>query len=225
MCRLLRISSSTFLLALFIFPLCVTKGCWNSIRSASNRLRIHQKARRPDAAESGIVSNAFVHSLSRWQTLRNGWNPSLVKLAHTPGFLDFFHFRELCHMLAVNHEALLPQSWGVGREASARTGVDLKENRVGGEAVWKSQEDWDILPVRQPAFLEDPAPEAIREDHYTHRLFSLAWAHILQLISLAWHLPSMNHPRDLQQHTHTHSSLSPLLSAPGGSSGMFAPPS
>lgn len=60
----------------------------------------------------------------------------------------------------------------MGREASARTGVDLKENTVGGEAVGKHWEDWDVLPERQPAFLEDPAPEAIRGDHYTHRLFS-----------------------------------------------------
>lgn len=60
-----------------------------------------------------------------------------MKLAQTPGFLDLFHFRELCHMLTVNREALLPQSWGVGWEASGRTGVDLKENTVGGENVRK----------------------------------------------------------------------------------------
>lgn len=77
-------------------------------------------------------------------------------------------------MLAVNREELLPQkAGGGGWEASARTGADLRESAVGGEAVRKRWEDWDILPERQPAFLEDPAPEAIREDHYTHRLFSL----------------------------------------------------
>lgn len=76
-------------------------------------------------------------------------------------------------MLTVNREALLPQSWGVGWEASGRTGVDLKENTVGGENVRKYGGDWDILPGRKPAFLEDPAPEAIRDEHYSRRHFSL----------------------------------------------------
>lgn len=37
------------------------------------------EARWCDTAEPGIVSNAFIHSPSHWQTLWNGWNPSLVE--------------------------------------------------------------------------------------------------------------------------------------------------
>lgn len=171
--------------------------------------RNSDEARRSDAAESGSVSNAFVHSYSRWQTLRSGWNPSLVKLAQTPGFLDLFHFRELCHMLTVNHEALLPQSWGVGWEASGRTGVDLKENTVGGENVRKyggglGHSSWKktCIPWRSSTRGHQ------RWTLFTQTLFSDE-LHILQLISLTWHLPSMNHPRDLQQPTHAHTTHTP----------------
>lgn len=36
-----------------------------------------------------------------------------MKLAQKPSFLDPFHFRELCHMLTVIHEALLAQRGGL----------------------------------------------------------------------------------------------------------------
>lgn len=36
-----------------------------------------------------------------------------MKLAQKSSFLDPFHFRELCHMLTVIHEALLAQRGGL----------------------------------------------------------------------------------------------------------------
>lgn len=105
-------------------PHATKKGCWDSFRWPPNHLRLHlttAEAHWSDTAEPGIVSNAFIHSPSHWQTLWNGWNPSLVKLAQKPSILDPFHFRELCHMLTVIHEALLAQR-GVWQNGWGRMG-------------------------------------------------------------------------------------------------------
>lgn len=104
-----------------------------------NHLRLHlttDEAHWSDTAEPGIVSNAFIHSPSHWQTLWNGWNPSLVKLAQTPSILDLFHLRELCHMLTVIHEAPLAQR-------------GVWQNWCGGEgdrrSRWGWYKHWDIF--------------------------------------------------------------------------------
>lgn len=103
-------------LALPFSPMWPKGAAGISCRRTPNHLRLHlttAEAHWSDTAEPGIVSNAFIHSPSHWQTLWNGWNPSLVKLAQKPSFLDPFHFRELCHMLTVIHEALLAQRGGL----------------------------------------------------------------------------------------------------------------
>ena len=54
--------------------------------------------------------------------------PAWWKLAQKPSILDPFHFRELCHMLTVIHEALLAQRgvwqnrWGC---EGGRVGINI----------------------------------------------------------------------------------------------------
>lgn len=180
-----------------------------------------------DTAESGIVSNAFVHSLRHWQTLWNWWNPSLVKLAQTPSVLDLFHFRELCHMLTVIHEAVLAQRGGV-----------LAELVQGWENTGYNNRDIFVTskPGRQLGILGDTTPEAIRGKHYLCRHYSRSFASYSPVCLT--HLAStqcetsegstaMMIPPTPTSHTHAHTqtALSSLLSAPGRSPGMFAPPS
>lgn len=61
----------------------------------------------------------------------------MAKLAPKPGILDPFHFRELCHMLTVIHEALLAQRgvWQNGWEV--RCGGE-----VGVDRGWYKH--WDV---------------------------------------------------------------------------------
>lgn len=197
-----------------------------------NHLRLHlttDEAHWSDTAEPGIVSNAFIHSPSHWQTLWNGWNPSLVKLAQTPSILDLFHLRELCHMLTVIHEALLAQR-------------GVWQNWCGGEGEQRSRwgwyKHWDIFFTykhwRQHGLLGDTAPEAIRGDYYLCRHYSLSWASYspayLTHLASAQCEPSLGStammiPPAPTSHTHSQTSLSSLLSTPGRSPGMLPPPS